>query len=85
MAPQLTPASYLAINDAAEAFAGTFGTVPPQFSVGAVDESGRATVSIEVRVSVADLNAWTGALEVVAKSDRPWPVVVGANHDGGDE
>lgn len=59
--PQPTPQAMLIINDAAEAFAGTFGAVAPQFSVGPAGP-GKLRVSIELVADVAGLNALAGAL-----------------------
>ena len=59
--PGLTPHAVLVINDAAEAFAGTFAGVPPQYSIGGVRD-GKVHVTMAVDIDVASLNAFAGAL-----------------------
>ncbi len=59
--PGLTPHAVLLINDAAEAFAGALGPVPPQYSIGGVRD-GKVHVTMAVDIDVASLNAFAGAL-----------------------
>ena len=86
--PRLTPAAMrllgTAVGDLAEAMGGALTAVPMIEPVYVGDD--KASVAIILTVRVADLNrrAAEDALPV-AKADEPWPVVVRAGHDSGDE